>query len=343
MSTTQTHWDPITGTIEVETPDISGIRKGLVIPPIVSRILLIAALVSILCVMVEGFVRDGFPFITVAVTTVIWAIFLGATHLENEDGRKTIRRVRLAKTKGWSYTGELMARVREFQTVWKSDGADRDTRLVKSERALAVEARVPELTKVRFGAFVGAQFDGEFWGESGSDGQPLWIAIGSMQMEAGLAFNSDLRQDAFGGKGGYGQFFSLLGAYRIDRKTGVRAVIMPESIFSKGPLDRDIKTESIEFNSAFNISGRYKDAETGGTDPTLDVLRILTPATQDSMLTMLKRYHNVGFVLDDDILFFMAQDKLSGKNATPEGIDTLLLNISEEFEAAKLGIKRYVE
>ena len=343
MSAAKTHWDPIRGTIDIETPDIANIRKGIAVPPIISRILLFAALASVLLVFVEGIIRGDFPFISVAVTTVIWGLFLGANHLENEDGRKTIRRVKLARNKGWSYTGALMERVREFQTAWKSDGAERTTRLVKSERARAVEAKLPELTKVRFGAFVGAQFDGEFWGESSEDGLPLWFAVGSMRMEAGLAFNADLRQDAFGVKGGYGQFFSLLGAYKIDRKTGVRATIMPENIFNKGPLDRDIKTESVAFNEAFNVSGRRKDDTPGKADLTLDVLRILTPATQDSMLSLSERYHNIGFVLDDDVLFFMAQDKVVGKNATQDRIDTLLVSIFEDFEKAKLGIKRYVE
>lgn len=343
MSGKRSHWDPISGTIAVETPDISTIRQGIAIPPAVNRILLAAALLSILWVMVEGFMRDAFPFVPAAVTTVVWGLFFGAAHLENQDGRKTIRRVRLAKSKGWSYTGELMARVREFVSVRKSDGADRETRLVKSERALAVEARVPELTIMRVGAFAGAMFDGEFWGESSQDGLPFWLAIGAMNMEAGLAFNSDLRRDAFGGKGGYGQFFSLLGAYRIDRKTGIRAVVMPENLFSKGPLDRDMKTESVEFNKAFRISSRYTDEARAAADPTFETLQVLTPATQDTMLALHARYHNTGFVLHDDVLFFMAQDKLVGANAAQDRIDTQIVEIAEEFEQAKFSLKRYVE
>lgn len=343
MSGKRSRWDPISGTIEVETPDISTIRQGIAIPPVINRILLAAALLSILWVMVEGFTRDAFPFVAAAVTTVVWGLFFGAAQLENEEGRKTIRRVRLAESKGWSYTGELMARVREFVSVGKSDGVDRETRLVKSERALAVEARVPELTITRVGAFAGAMFDGEFWGESSRDGLPFWFAIGAMNMEAGLAFNSDLRRDAFGGEGGYGQFFSLLGAYRIDRKTGIRAVVMPENLFSKGPLDRDLKTESVAFNRAFRISSRYKSEARSSADPTLETLQVLTPATQDAMLEMRKRYHNTGFVLDDDILFFMAQDKLVGANAARDRIDALIVEIAEDFERAKFSLKRYVE
>ncbi|WP_422370860.1 hypothetical protein [Hoeflea sp.] len=343
MSSAKTHWDPIQGTIEITTPDTSNIRSGLPVPPLLRRVLLIAALLSILWVMIAGFIKGDFPFVAVGATTVIWALFLACEHLQNEDGRKTVRRVKLAKANGWSYTGELMARVREFRTAWKSDGAERETRLVKSERALAVEAKVPELTVTRFGGFIGALFDGEFWGKSSRDDQPFWLAIGSMGMEAGLALDGNLRKDAFGGKGGAGQFFSLLGAYRIGRKTSVRAVIMPENLFNKGPLDRDIKTESVRFNAAFNVSGRYKDPARQDSDATLDVLRILSPATQDAMLSMAERYHNIGFVLDDDVLYFMAQDKLVGKNAAPEAIDKLLFEIAANFEAAKFAIKRYVE
>ena len=162
-----------------------------------------------------------------------------------------------------------------------------------------------------------------------------------MQMEAGLG-TPEMRRDARGGRGGFGQFFSLLGAYRIDRKTGIRAVIRPENIVNKGPLDRDIKTESIQFNEKFHISGRPLSPG-NGHDIAQDVLRILTPATQAAMLDLETRFHNVGFIVDDDVLFFMAQDTLVGENASEGGIDRLLPGMLEEFEAAKLSIKRYVE
>jgi len=146
-----------------------------------------------------------------------------------------------------------------------------------------------------------------------------------------------MRRDARGGKGGYGQFFSLLGAYRIDRKTGIRAVIRPENIVNRGPLDRDIKTESIQFNERFHVSGRPM-TKRDSRDVTQEVLQILTPATQASMLDLAARFHNLGFIVEDDVLFFMAQDRLAGENASEGGIDRLLPGMLEEFEAAKLSI-----
>ncbi|MHA7775767.1 hypothetical protein [Roseibium sp. M-1] len=341
MNASATHWDPIKGEISIDTPDVSDIRAGVVLPAPVRRFLPIGAIAALLWTMVQAIWTDAFPFVPVAVTTVMFALFFIAGELENRDGRQTKRRVELARKNGWSYTGKLMERVREFGTVRTSDGADRRTHLVKSERALAVEKQVPELTRLQVGSFVGAQFDGEFWGTSSKDGLPFWVAIGAMDMEAGVAANAALRRDARGGAGGFGVFFSLLGAYRIGRKTGVRAVIRPENLFNTGPLDRDIKTESISFNEAFHVSGTATTPQ--GDEPELAVLRILTPAAQVTLLDLRERYHTVGFVVEDDVLFFMAQDELVGANAHPDRIDMLLAGILAEFEAAKFSLKERVE
>lgn len=337
MSAPVTHWDPIKGEISIDTPDVSNIRASVVLPAPARRFIPVGAIAALLWTMVQAIWTDAFPFIPVTVTTVMFALFFIADALENRDGRQTKRRVEIARKNGWSYTGKLMERVREFGTVTTSDGADRRTHLVKSERALAVEKCVPELTKLQVGSFVGAQFDGEFWGTSSKDGLPFWVAIGAMDMEAGIAANAALRLDSRGGTGGFGVFFSLLGAYKIGRETGVRAVVRPENLFNAGPLDRDIKTESIAFNEAFHVSGRATTPQ--GAEPELAVLRILTPAAQVTLLDLRERYHTVGFVVEDDVLFFMAQDKLVGANAHPDRIDVLLAGIMAEFEAAKFSLK----
>lgn len=336
------HWDPFEGEIAVETPEISSIRKGIALPIWLKRLPLPAALLALTWTMVEGFAGSSFPFVPVAVTTLAFGAIFLVDILENTDGRRTHRRVHIARNKGWSYTGKFLEWQIERTPIRDSDGNyERRSQRVKPPRLRKIEAHIPELTKVQAGSFMGARLDGEFWGESAQDSLPLWIAIGAMQMEAGFG-NRGMRRDARGGKGGYGQFFSLLGAYRIDRKTGIRAVIRPENIANKGPLDRDIKTESVQFNERFHVSGRPVSAG-GGNDVSREVLQILTPATQATMLDLGARFHTVGFIVADDVLFFMAQDKLVGENATEGGIDRLLPGMLEEFEAAKLSIKRYVE
>ncbi|MEQ8480555.1 MAG: hypothetical protein RIC18_07850 [Hoeflea sp.] len=77
MNSKVTHWDPVEGEMNVETPDISTIREGIVIPPFLKRILPIAAVISMIWVMAAGFLGDGeFPFIPVGVTTLVWVAFL---------------------------------------------------------------------------------------------------------------------------------------------------------------------------------------------------------------------------------------------------------------------------
>ncbi|WP_349365605.1 MAG: hypothetical protein ABL311_11670 [Nitratireductor rhodophyticola] len=336
------HWDPFEGEISVETPDTSSIRKGVALPIWLKRLPLPAALLALIWTMVAGFTGNSFPFAPVAVTTLAFGAIFLVEMLENADGRRLVRRVRIARDRGWSYTGRFLEWQIERTPVRDSEGHyERRSQRVKPPRLEKIEARIPELTKARAGSFMGVRLDGEFWGDSREDSLPLWVAVGAMQMEAGLGMR-EMRRDARGGKGGYGQFFSLLGAYRIDRKTGIRAVIRPESIVNRGPLDRDIKTESIQFNERFHVSGRPM-TKRDSRDVTQEVLQILTPATQASMLDLAARFHNLGFIVEDDVLFFMAQDRLAGENASEGGIDRLLPGMLEEFEAAKLSIRRYVE
>ncbi|KFB08992.1 hypothetical protein [Nitratireductor basaltis] len=336
------HWDPFEGEIEVETPELSSIRKGIALPLWLKRIPLPAVLFSLVWTMAAGFGGGGFPFVPVTVTTFAFGTIFLMEILENADGHRTRRRILIARDRNWSYTGKFLEWQIERKPARDSDGNfERRSQRVKPQRLKTIETAIPELTVMQAGSFMGVRLDGEFWGESVQDGLPLWVALGAMQMEAALG-PRERRRDARGGRGGYGQFISLLGAYRIGRKTGIRAIIRPENIANRGPFDRDIKTESIHFNEQFHVSGRSV-ATDGEMDVSREVLQILTPATQATLLDLAVRFHTVGFVVVDDVLFFMAQDKLVGENASEGGIDRLLPGILEEFEAAKLSIKRYVE
>ncbi|MDQ0314689.1 hypothetical protein [Amorphus orientalis] len=339
MTATETRWDPIAGSLAVETPDIRSIRKGIALPPLVMRILPLVAIASMGWTVVAAVLGTG-VVLAIVVTTAAFGAFFLASHLENEEGRETLRRVRLARERGWSYTGEKM------KTVLASDSRGIDAwstaRPAETARMRQVREAVPELVDLRVGAFTGSDFDGEFWGLSREDGLPFWVAIGTMAMDAALAADQGLRRDAYGGRGGFGVLISLLGAYRLDRKTGVRAIVQPENVFNLGPLDRDIKTESAAFNEAFRIAGRAAGDRPAETVE-LDVLRILTPATQATLLDLMERYRALGFVIDDDVLYFTAQDRLVGANARPDAVDRHICQVLEDFERAKFSLKRYVE
>ena len=74
---TRRHWDPFDGEIVVETPDISGSRKGIALPIWLKRLPLPAALLALMWTLAAGFVGSSFPFVPVAVTTFAFgAIFL---------------------------------------------------------------------------------------------------------------------------------------------------------------------------------------------------------------------------------------------------------------------------
>ncbi|WP_101069184.1 hypothetical protein [Roseovarius salinarum] len=330
MTATETRWDPIEGTLTIETPPAEAAR-GIAIPQTLRRLPIPLALAAMIWVFV-AIARGSNVFIPMALFMVCLGAEFLMGHLANDAGRQRARRARIARDNNWSYTGAFLEPV-----VTGVDGAKTSPRMNR------IRERVPELVKMQPGAFIGAEFDGEFWG-SFDDGRPFWIALGTRRMEAALAADPALRRDRHGGAGGQGLLFSLLAAYRLDRATGIRAVAAPENLFSLGPLDRDIKTESEAFNRRFRVAGHARD------DPDrpevalrTEVLRVLSPAAQTTMLDLADRYRATGFVVDDDVFYLMAQDTLSGANARPDRVDLHLAGIVEAFRTAALAPKRYVE
>ncbi|WP_367718253.1 hypothetical protein AB2N04_08230 [Nitratireductor sp. GISD-1A_MAKvit] len=181
------HWDPFEGEIEVEAPDTTSFHPGLVLPAWLKRMPLPAVMLTLAWTMIAGLVGDGFPFIPVTFTTIAFASIFLVDMLENKDGRQTLRRIRIAQARGWSYTGRFLQWQIERTPIRRSNGNyERRSQRVKPPRLEKIEARIPELTRLQTGAYMGARLDGEFWGASRKDGLPLWIALGAMQMETAL-------------------------------------------------------------------------------------------------------------------------------------------------------------
>lgn len=329
VTTSEARWDPFEGALNVETPPAE-VARAVDIPQALRRLPIPLAIAAMVWVFV-AVARGANVFIPVAAFVASFGAEFLMWYLANDAGRQRARRARLARDKGWSYTGALL------KPVFDGDGTKASPRMIR------IRDTVPELVKLQLGAFMGADFDGEFWGNV-DEGPPFWMALGTRRMEAALAADPRLRRDRHGGKGGQGVLFSLLAAYRLDRATGIRAVVAPENAFSLGPLDRDIKTESGAFNRHFRVAAHAKD---GSDWPEIalrtEVLRILSPATQTTMLDLAGRYRVTGFVVDDDVFYLMAQDNLSGENAHPDQIDRCLAGIVEEFINAAMAPKRYVE
>ncbi|WMS43476.1 hypothetical protein RDV64_03495 [Acuticoccus sp. MNP-M23] len=314
------HWDPFAGGISVATPDPSSIRKGFAVPRAVTSFALYAVLASVVWVgwdLVAG--RD--PWGGIALFTAGMAVVFGADKLANAKGRRTVRRIALANELGWSYTGKLVR-----------DVGGGDTRRRSPRMTLIANEQPGLVTQLR-------PIDGEFWGTSDIDGAPFWLGIGTLDHDATLGAAA-LRKDARGGKGRLGVMLTLTGAYRLGRATGVRAVIAPDAFFAGRGNGPDLDTLSTEF------SGKYHASVEPGPDGATNELalhRILTPATQTTLLDLAEHYARVGFIIDNDVLFFTATELLMGKNASQAGLDENVPAVLKDFERAKVAIKDYVE
>ncbi|MGI3166240.1 hypothetical protein [Pseudooceanicola sp. 200-1SW] len=337
------YWDPFDGTIRI-TPIETAKGGGARLPNWLKRLPPLAILGTMLWLLIAAVRADSFPVLPTICTSLAFASLFLFEKLENTEGRRRARYVRLARANGWGFTDKLLERQVEFGRAIDGDGDfERRTQLQKSERMLKIEAHLPELTKLRVGAFMGALLDSEFWGPlPGQPDQPMWMAVGTTQMEAGLG-RARTRRDTRGGQGGYGQLFTIVGAFQLGRDTGIRAAIAPESLFSLGPLDRDLKTESTAFNAAFRIAGRAIAGGRAAAEVEQEVLRILTPATQTSLLDLKARHAKVGCVVEAEVLYVMVQDWLSGGNATEAALDRLLPEILAEFQAAQQSFRAYIE
>ena len=337
------YWDPFDGTITI-TPIETAKGGGIRLPAWLKRLPPLAIVGTMLWVLIAAVWADSFPVVPTICATLAFASLFLFEKLENTEGRRQARYVRLAQDNGWGFTDKLLERQVEFGRAIDGDGDfERRTRLQKSERMLKIEAQLPELTTLQVGAFMGALLDSEFWGPlPGQPDQPMWMAVGTTQMEAGMG-SARTRRDGRGGQGGYGQLYTVVGAFQLGRDTGVRAAIAPESLFRKGPLDRDLKTESAEFNATFRIAGRAISGGRAEREVEQEVLRILTPATQTSLLDLKAAHHKVGCVVEAEVLYFMVQDWLSGDNATEAALDRLLPEILGQFQVAQQSFRTYVE
>lgn len=317
-----THWDPFERQVTVRTPDVSDIRQGVALPQWSQQLPVLLALGSFVWVFYAIFTDGDVVPATVAVM-VSFALVFGLQHLANPDGMKARRRVAFARARGWSYSAERITP--------KADGHGGRS----SERLARIVRAQPGLVSAAMGGL-----DGEFWGASEADGLPLWLGINALQQNAALAADARLRRDRYGGSGAFGVLFTLVGAYKLDRDTRVRAVIAPANAADALRLREDIETESIAFNEAFRVTAEpHRD----GGSAEAAVLRLLTPATQDVLLELLQSYRRIAMIVDGDVLFFRAEDRAVGRNAEATAMDRLLPAMLTDFERAKLSLRRYVE
>ncbi len=199
-------------------------------------------------------------------------------------------------------------------------------------------ARIRSLMVLRFGGSIPLVIDHELWGIT-DVGVPFWMGLSlSKSTVYGSGPTANVRTAS---ASAHGEFASFLVAYKLDRDTHLRAEIMPEFVTAIGPLDRDIKTESVEFNDKYNIRltmNAGKDVQT--RDATAELLQVLTPAFQAVMIGLADTYA-ARVIIDHDTVFFGGYRNL--QTTAEAELAALLKQAITDFADAATAFKTYAE
>ncbi|MET1412858.1 hypothetical protein ABVF61_11355 [Roseibium sp. HPY-6] len=204
-------------------------------------------------------------------------------------------------------------------------------------RMQKIRQQIPEIFKLRVGGSIPLVIESEMWGTA-ENGSPLWVGLGAHSSTA--LFGGPKQNTKSAGSGPQGNVVMMVAAYKLDRDARIRLVLMPENLSSVGPLDRDLKTESIAFNDAFNIRVTARDDEGQLDKVSVEVLQVLTPALQTTLLDLADRFA-ARVIIDRDTVFFAGFRNLQGLD------DTILQSFVKDavagFSEAAVSFKHYAE
>ena len=169
---------------------------------------------------------------------------------------------------------------------------------------------------------------------------PFWMVVGRAETYDASRNRSTIAKDIpreAGSEGNQGITYTILTAYNLDRDSGIRAQLVAEA--PKMDSRRDIQTESSHFNRIYHIS-IIKRAGSDSTDDKQELLRLLTPATQDVMLGLWQRYR-AQFLFDGATVYMSGYFSIMSDDSAVilAHLDELL----EAFAQAAQSFKRYAE
>ena len=300
-------WDPIEGEVKAAVPQpraitqnrFAGVLRFLSLPMLIITLAGFCIAVFSERLMVHG----------IAIATAGFVFLLFGDKLSGSSSNRAARIVNAARAAG--HLG--------------------GTRLDKPKIA-RLAGRIRNLMVVRLGASIPLILQHEIWGQTKS-GIPFWMGL---SLNASRAFAGGPKANVRVDPGqSHGEVAMFVVAYKLDRDTGIRAEIMPEFVTAKGPLDRDIKTESVEFNRKFNI--RLREDDGAGK---MDLLRVLSPATQVVFIGLADAYA-ARAIIDGDTVFFGGYRNF--QTTDDRALQALLTQAVDDFAEAATAFKTYAE
>lgn len=310
---TVTVWDPIEGQVKATVPEEHGVTSS-PLAALVRNLTLPALIVCLVGFFVAVF-SETWRFHGMGVATVGFLFITFGSELTGQNSNRRARIANAARTSG------LLG----------------GTKLPKPKIA-KLAARIKSLLILRAGASIPIVLEHEVWGKTQA-GIPFWMGLSLIPSQAFFGGpKASVRADR---TTTHGETAMFVVAYQLDRDTRIHAEMMPEFVTAKGPLDRDVKTESSEFNAKFNIRLRAEnDQKTAKGVSSAALLQVLTPAAQVTLLDLADRY-SARVIVDRDTVFFGGYRNFQTTDNTL--LQALLTQAIEDFSEAAVLFKTYME
>jgi len=255
-------------------------------------------------------------------TVAFSMIFAVAGYLNGQNVEEEKKYFRLAERKGWAF--------RRVQEDKNQVGVPKEHEYLSA------------LVRPRPGQLIPMVPKAQFWGVTTArktgDEIPFWMVAGDIATFDKSRTRSTIAQSVpheTGSAGNSGVTYTVLVAYDLNRDSGIRAQLLAET----PGLDsrRDVQTESVQFNRTFHISILNGPDDAGSKQ---NLLRLLTPATQDVMLQLWEAFR-AQFIFNGPTVFMSGYFSMMTRDeAVLEAhIDELL----DAFAQAAMSFKHYAE
>lgn len=365
------HWHPFEEKIEKQREVIKKPVAMMRVPPMVTSILLVIVVICVgLFFLFMAYFQQTYVAIVFAIIGVVLAIILWILNwLSKVDEYRRWALFKIADANGWSFmslnepivktqVNLHMRKVRNQQNAgaaavdvlankdFSREGLkkfaeaaaatqDRQRKLVRDPRVQSIYDNLHVLMGARLGQPIPTELQALYWGQINTD-LPFWMGL--QLGETDLTFAAEaLKTDARGNVANYGHMLQFVVGYPLAKSTGIDAYFLAEALGRDGWFD--FKTESSEFNAAFNITIRNTSDE-HGADAELALTRFLTPATQVMLLDLKTRY-KAQFVLRGDVVFMSGYDLINLEEI--EQVTSIASEIAQEFAQAAASFKHYTE
>ncbi len=311
-----TVWDPFDGEINVR----AGTTKTASSTPFASIVRHLESIATL--GILAGFAILFYAIITgtnfipgIAVVTACFGLLFGGQAIGGLEKNRLIRLNNAVIRLGFSFGGKI---------------AD--------QRLSQIRHRASALFKLRVGGSIPLIVTDEFWGRTDKD-IPFWAGVSVVASTSVLG--GPRANVAIDPKTVHGETTFLVVGYSLDRDTRVHVEILPEFLTAAGPFDRDIKTESTEFNRHYNIRLTPQDGEkVDERQSTTALLQVLTPAFQATLIGLAESYA-ARVIIDRDTVFFGGYRNVQSTDETAlaEALQTTLA----DFAHAATSFKKYAE